>query len=258
MSAARHTFLAKPIAAIALIALAQWLFYDRWWGATLGGFALAWIVAFVVARRDVRRSGPALLALGGALVMAAVLVDDPSPLAWVLFWSAVATAALVSRRGIDNAAVWIVRLLAHGTFGLVQPFRDLARLTRRCAPSRASSVARMLAMPLIGGGLFLALFASANPILADAFAAIRLPSLASALMHGLFWSIVLVTIWPSLRPARTVTRAAIAVAGPSGLPRVPTGTLVLSLATFNAVFALQNALDIAFLWSGAALPGHGI
>src|SRR3546814_5569264 len=102
----------------------------------------------------------------------------------------------------------------------------------------------MLAMPLIGGGLFLALFASANPILADAFAAIRLPSLASALMHGLFWSIVLVTIWPSLRPARTVTRAAIAVAGPSGLPRVPTGTLVLSLATFNAVFALQNALDI--------------
>src|SRR3546814_7869084 len=137
MSAARHTFLAKPIAAIALIALAQWLFYDRWWGATLGGFALAWIVAFVVARRDVRRSGPALLALGGALVMAAVLVDDPSPLAWVLFWSAVATAALVSRRGIDNAAVWLVRLLAHGTFGLVQPFRDLARLTRRCAPPRA-------------------------------------------------------------------------------------------------------------------------
>src|SRR3546814_2367731 len=101
-----------------------------------------------------------------------------SDLVWVLFWSAVATAALVSRRGIDNAAVWIVRLLAHGTFGLVQPFRDLARLTRRCAPSRASSVARMLAMPLIGGGLFLALFASANPILADAFAAIRLPSLA--------------------------------------------------------------------------------
>src|SRR3546814_11774888 len=120
----------------------------------------------------------------------------------------------------------MVRLLAHGTVGLVQPFRDLARLTRRCAPSRASSVARMLAMPLIGGGLFLALFASANPILADAFAAIRLPSLASALMHGLFWSIVLVTICPSLRPARTVTRAAIAVEGPSGLPRVDRESVV--------------------------------
>src|SRR3546814_16615815 len=104
MSAARHTFLAKPNAAIALIALAQWLFSDRWWGATLGGFALAWIVAFVVARRDVRRSGPALLALGGALVLAAVLGDDPSPLAWVLFWSAVPPAALVSRAGIHNAA----------------------------------------------------------------------------------------------------------------------------------------------------------
>src|SRR3546814_4901178 len=75
-------------------------------------------------------------------------------------------------------------------------------------------------------------------------------------MLGLFWSIFLVPIWPILRPARTVTADGMSVAGPSGLPRVPTGTLVLSLATFNAVFALQNALDIAFLWSGAALPGH--
>src|SRR3546814_16580218 len=105
MSAARHTFLDKPIAAIALIALAQWLFYERWWGAPLGGFALAWIVAFVVARRDVRRRGPALIALGGARVMAAVLGDEPAPLAWVLFCSTVAPPALVSRRGIEHAAV---------------------------------------------------------------------------------------------------------------------------------------------------------
>src|SRR3546814_13053321 len=88
MSAARHTFLAKPIAAIALIALAQWLFYDRWWCATLGGFALAWIVAFVVARRDVRRHGPAPVALGGAPGMAEVMVDGPPPLPRVLIWRA--------------------------------------------------------------------------------------------------------------------------------------------------------------------------
>ena len=29
---------------------------------------------------------------------------------------------------------------------------------------------------------------------------------------------------------------------------------MLSLAVFNAVFALQNGLDLAFLWSGASLP----
>jgi len=33
-------------------------------------------------------------------------------------------------------------------------------------------------------------------------------------------------------------------------------TLILSLAVFNALFALQNVLDLTFLWSGAPLPGH--
>ena len=38
------------------------------------------------------------------------------------------------------------------------------------------------------------------------------------------------------------------------VPDVPLATLTLSLFTFNAIFAIQNGLDIAFLWSGAALP----
>src|SRR3546814_11026759 len=87
MSAARHTFLANPIAAIALIALAQWLYYDRWWGATLGGFSLAWIVAFVVARCDVRRCGPALPAHVGAVALGCGLVGGLAPLRGLLVWS---------------------------------------------------------------------------------------------------------------------------------------------------------------------------
>jgi hypothetical protein len=39
------------------------------------------------------------------------------------------------------------------------------------------------------------------------------------------------------------------------LPGVSPASIALSLAAFNLVFALQNGLDIAFLWSGAPLPG---
>jgi hypothetical protein len=38
------------------------------------------------------------------------------------------------------------------------------------------------------------------------------------------------------------------------LPRLARATLILSLVTFNLIFAVQNGLDIAFLWSGAPLP----
>ena len=38
------------------------------------------------------------------------------------------------------------------------------------------------------------------------------------------------------------------------LPGVSPASIALSLAAFNLIFALQNGLDIAFLWSGAPLP----
>ena len=64
---------------------------------------------------------------------------------------------------------------------------------------------------------------------------------------------MLLATWPSLRPARTATRFAPVAASPL-TPDVPLATLTLSLLTFNAIFAVENALDLAFLWSGAPLP----
>jgi hypothetical protein len=39
------------------------------------------------------------------------------------------------------------------------------------------------------------------------------------------------------------------------LPGVTAASVTLSLCAFNLVFAVQNALDLTFLWSGAPLPG---
>src|SRR5581483_6319539 len=41
------------------------------------------------------------------------------------------------------------------------------------------------------------------------------------------------------------------------LPGVNALSVTLSLILFNALFAVENGLDLAFLWSGAPLP-HGV
>ena len=248
----RWSFVRKVACAAALVALADLLFYGQEPGWTLGAFALAWVAALVVAVPALRRSASgAVLALAAGL--GAVLVDDPNPLAWVLFWTAIATAALLPRHRFDDAARWAIRLLAYALIGLIRPLRDALRLSRGSVQGGVAAAAKLLALPLAGALLFGLLFAIANPVIGAALDAVRLPSWWNALFHLIFWGTVLATVWPSLRP-RTVRLDAwprVAI----GRLDLPTATLTLSLVTFNLLFAIQNALDLAFLWSGAPLPG---
>jgi hypothetical protein len=65
----------------------------------------------------------------------------------------------------------------------------------------------------------------------------------------------LITIWASLRPSPYTT-------GPSRFGDRSIGTvfepgavtLILSLVTFNTIFAVENVLDTVFLWRGAGRP----
>jgi hypothetical protein len=251
----RFTFLAKIAGAVALLGVAQWLFYGEEPGASLGIFALAWAAVLALTRPDLRRSRAALAALLAAAFFAIALVDDPDPLDWCLFWTALATAALLPQHRFETAIGWTGRLILHGLVGLVAPIRDLRRwLAAGRSPARrvVPAVLGVLAIPLIGSVVFLTLFASANPLIGNAFAAIRLPDLSSAILHLMFWSMVLWLVWPSLRPRLRPIRFEPAAA--ATIAQLPLATLTLSLVTFNAIFAIQNALDLAFLWSGAPLP----
>ena len=70
------------------------------------------------------------------------------------------------------------------------------------------------------------------------------------------WTIVATLVWGVLRPRklRWRTYAPWHDDDPIKLPGVSVGSLTLSLVVFNALFALQNGLDLAYLWSGAGLP----
>jgi hypothetical protein len=238
---------------VLLIIAADRLFHNQV-GSWFGGWTLAWVGLLLLARPALRR-GSALLACTIAAAFALTIASDPGPLAWVLFWAALSIAALLPRTaGFDDAWRWAMRLLAHGVSGPLTPIHDLVYVLQN-RPTRGRptmrSVVAMLALPLVMTAVFLALFASANPFIANAFSAIELPSVGQIV----FWLFVLIVVWPSLRPSQFSTRFAASFAEPEmRLPGSSVPSVLISLALFNIVFAIENGLDLAFLWSGAPLP----
>ncbi|WP_156025984.1 DUF4153 domain-containing protein [Sphingomonas phyllosphaerae] len=250
----RYSFLVKACVTAGLVLAFDRLFPGEMAVSAIGVFAAAWLIGLVAVRADVRRDLRALVAVLAAALFATALIDDPGPLAWTMFWCALSVASLIPRTvRFDDAWRWAARLVVHAASSAVRPWRDLRQGLRRPRGKRrgARATLAILAFPLIGGALFLGLFAAANPLIADALAAIELPSLWQVVI----WAIVGCGIWPSLRPHPAVLRVATRLPDPEPvLPGTSLPSVLIALALFNALFAVQNALDIAFLWSGGPLP----
>ena len=251
---ARFSFLLKIGVTAALVTAFDWLFPENIEGMDVGLFALAWLIGLILARRDVRHGRfdvAVAIALAGILCVA--LAYDPGPLAFLLFLCALSLAALLPRTArFDDAWRWAARLALHGLTGAAKPVVDLARLVAarpRGKRRTLQSVAAMLALPAIGTVLFTALFANANPLIADALGRLQLPSIGKLVE----WTLVTFLVWPMLRPHAIVTR--IAIAEPAvALPGTSLPSVLIALTLFNLLFGIENGLDIAFLWSGAPLP----
>jgi hypothetical protein len=258
LSAARYSFGAKILVGIVLAAIANVLLFDKLFGSTVGLFALCWVMGLAAAQPQSRSRLPALGALGIALAMALVLVDDPGILSWLLFWASLSSAALLARVPSRHALELSVRLVIQTIVGLGAPLRDVNRLLRLPRVRLRNSVLAMaaaLGLPLAGGAIFLALFASANPIIENLLPS--LPSFDDTWIPRAFFSVLVFALaWPSLRPAHAAIRWQLYEADrPLVLPGVTILSITISLILFNAIFAVENLLDIAFLWSGAPLPG---
>lgn len=245
---------------VTLVALADALFFIHQPGTTVGGFALAILAAVILARRGLLRDPRAVTALLAAFLLALVMIDRPGPLAWLLFGLASSVAVLSARTPAGETAWgWAQRLVVQGVVAAFGPLIDLfrlSRLKRRVGGLSILALIGRLVMPVVGGAVFLGLFATANPVISDFLEALSLPSVSfEAVAHGLFWGVILVGAMSLLRPRWTKKTLALPtrkIGKPS--PALAT-SIAWSLIVFNAVFALQNGLDIAFLWSGSPLPG---
>jgi hypothetical protein len=136
-------------------------------------------------------------------------------------------------------------------------------------------------VPVGLGGVFLLLFSQANPLIESWFTSIDLSGWKNLdLARPLFWAAVIALTWPFLQvrlgskptkqdllnaldpppiPSRTMqsaaaTAATAAVAVSADGPLFGRTAILRSLVLFNALFAVQSALDVSYLWGGLALP----
>ncbi len=244
--------------ATALVVLADCLFYRHQAGSTVGLYAASLIAAVAIVGAPSTRV-TSLGALVVASLFALALVDAPSPLGWALYWVALAVAVLAPLVEPDEGAWrWLVRISVFSVAGPATLFRDAAGFFRS-SPSGWAAVSGRLAiliLPLVGGGVFLVLFATANPVIGQTLGRIQWPQLDLARLF--FWVVCLCVVWTALRPFCLTLAARLQPASEvKPIYGVTPLSIGLSLIVFNGLFAIQNGLDIAFLWSGAALP-HGV
>lgn len=251
---ARFSFLLKIGVTAALVTAFNWLFPNNIEGVSIGIFALAWLLGVILARPAVRHPRPGVAtALALAAIFSLALAYDPRPLPLFLFLCALSIATLLPRTaGFDDAWRWTIRLMLHGATGAIKPIADLVRLLAirpRGKRRTLKSLVGLLALPLFGTLLFTILFANANPLIADALSQIQLPSPGKLFE----WTFATFLVWPMLRPHRIATR--LKIPDPViDLPGTSLASALIALTLFNILFAVENGLDIAFLWSRAPLP----
>ncbi|MBU1377754.1 MAG: DUF4173 domain-containing protein [Alphaproteobacteria bacterium] len=226
-------------------------------GLNFALFNLAWVAALILARPMLWRSRLARVAGLVAVALALLQVERPTLMGWLLFLLALGVAALAPRAHAgDDGWRWFQRLFLGGCKALIGPLFDVQRVLKaraRGGPVRITIMLAGAALPVVGGIIFLSLFASANPVIGEALGDWRLPELDGGRLF--LWVVVGLAVWAVLRPrGLRRTWAAPGLEGDLKLAGVGTISLTVSLGLFNLIFALQNGLDIAYLWSGAGLP----
>jgi len=244
----------RPVAAIGLAALADWLFYDQYAGISVVLFAVALAACSLLTNftaLDRRRLFAAGLILLAGLIPAIEDINALS-LGFVLLALGVA-AAMLTNSGHDSLAD---RVRALRELYLFAPFRLARDAVAALKLPHISSGIVVWIVPVLMSCIFLLLFASANPLIEKWVSAANLAKLTEelSLPRILFWLMALALVWPFvwLRWRRKPEVAAPStVISPEFLS---TATVLRSLILFNLLFAVQTVLDIVYLWGSAALP----
>lgn len=257
----RGSFWRKLIFAGALVILADVMLFEGEGGSVLGLFMAAWAGLSFAAHRAGWRNLWSLIAFGLAAGFAAVMTYDPSFLGLVMFLGTLTVAVLLTCiQGAADGWYWFKRLSFHAFGTLFAPLFDLNRLAKaRRRPGQKRSVSQWLpnlVLPVIGSVLFLALFAMANPIISGFLDKIQIGNLnQNDLGRVLFWGFMFVAVWSTLRPFQPkILFNRLAETEPGRMAGVTVASVTLSLIVFNLLFALQNGMDLIYIWGDVRLP----
>lgn len=271
------------VAGAAATALADWLFYLHRPGISVVIFAMA-LGVIVLLTNPVRAGRIALL--GAFAILAIALLpsfEDVGILAVAFAITGTALFALMvtgwpARMPVERITdvIWMV---IGGPFRMVADMREVAHEAReRDAAQHGANWLKAWVVPIGVGGVFLGLFAAANPVIENWFASANSSRWNDIDLRRLvFWLGVIALIWQFLRvrlddkpslqdllqdPPHLPPTVTPGVATQTGAtqtdarvgPLFGKTAILRSLVLFNALFAVQTVLDIAYLWGGVALP----
>ncbi|WP_206238476.1 DUF4153 domain-containing protein [Novosphingobium terrae] len=257
----RGDFQMKLCAGVALIVAGDSMIWrldqDRaGWGALL----LMLLPPALALRPALRHDRRALICFALAALMALATLFDPGLLSWTLFWIFAGMGTLMpSVARFGDAWQWSQRLMLHGLRSCAAPWLDgfrVTRLRRRKKVIGLRAVLPQLALPLFGSVIILGLFTAANPVLEQAFNRLFSISLFDFPVERMMvWPLFFTMAWSLLRPRGwRHLLGTFDGRGDLALPGVSVASVRLSLIAFNALFALQNLMDLAWLWGLLPLP----
>lgn len=259
-----NTFPVKPAIAVALAALADWLFYDQRTGISVVVFAIALACGSLLANFATLNRRKAVLA--AILVLAGLLpAIEEFNIASLVFIALALGVGLVltTNRPLDSLGEQAAALC---DLYLIGPFRLLGDAAGMCRLPALMAGFAVWFIPVALSGIFAFLFASANPLIAKWIRLMNPGDAASYISIGriLFWTAALSIVWPFIHvwwrrkpeavivPAETVPQEQ---ETPSNtVDFFGSATVVRSLVLFNLLFAVQTTLDVFYLWGNATLP----
>lgn len=250
------------VATILLVILSDVLLFDANAGINLflATIALALAIASIAWRKGRFRQGIAgfitALALALPLIEAATLPGLLTAGLGLCLCTLIAGRLLPNR--LEPVPGTVLRFLLSAPTGLIRDIIGLRPPMQRATARKASLWLVAWIVPLGLGAVFAYLFVAANPLIETVLSSVR-PQAALEFFDPvrlLFWLLVAAIAWPFLRPRlfRRYRRQAVSP-GPTGHSVwLGSAAIFRSLVVFNALFAIQTMLDLAYLWGGVALP----
>ena len=254
-------------ATLALIAIADVLLFGHDLGLSLPLLVVAIAAAIMLTATKPITYKSAVVAVALTLAAALPLLEAPSLIGVFCALLALSVLAL-ALSGRLPARLTTLPWKLFG-FALLAPFRWIEDGVQLLANQSGSGIGRSIVrqfviwMVPVGCALvFIWLFSSANPVIETVLAKID-PSFLAQFANPeriILWMVVAVVVWPLLIPRlfqkRSFKAAAASTGATPGRESLLFGpaAILRSLIVFNAIFAVQTALDLTYLWGGAALP----
>jgi len=260
----RNSFATKPAIALALAALADWLFYGQRMGISVVVFAIALACGALLA--NFTRLNRTQVMLAGILLLVALVPAIEEFNAASLFFIVLALGAglvLTMNRELSSAGEHAAALC---DLYLIGPFRLLRDAISAFNLPALTAGFTMWFIPVVLSGIFAFLFVSANPLLEKWIKLMNPGSAASfiSLERVLLWAMALSIVWPFIHvrwrrwsePKPDFVEAGAEEQEPQaqGVTFFGVATILRSLILFNLLFAVQTTLDVFFLWGNATLP----